>query len=384
MPAACFCVLVCQYENYTYSEHDGSILPAPQAYIPERVLYGNYLGIGSFNAPTDIHADENYIIYLLYAGNGRIVVLNPDFTLPCAFWKHGAVRSAVCLLLSCFKEEKNMNIFMRFPQGKKKALTLSYDDGVEQDARLIGIMDRYGIKGTFNINSGLFAPEGTVYPSGQIHRRMTAKSARALYGGSGHEVAVHTLTHPMLEQLSSPVMLEEVMRDRSNLEQMFGTIVRGMAYPYGTYSDSVVEGLKQAGIVYSRTVKFTEDFRIPTDWLRLEATCHHNNPNLMKLAQRFINEEPDRAPWLFYLWGHSYEFEANQNWDVIERFCELAGGRTDIWYATNIAVYDYITAYRRLQFSLDASLVCNPSALDLWLEKGGKIYEVKAGRQTML
>lgn len=69
------------YENYTYSESDGSILLAPQAYVPYTVLYGSELGIGNFSAPTDIHADEEGTIYLLDAGNSRIVVIHPDFTL---------------------------------------------------------------------------------------------------------------------------------------------------------------------------------------------------------------------------------------------------------------------------------------------------------------
>ena len=93
------------------------------------------------------------------------------------------------------------NLLMRFPGGRPKAFTMSYDDGVEQDIRLMEIMDRHGLKGTFNINSGLFAPEGTVYPAGQVHRRMTRERAVRLYQGSGHEVAVHGLTHPFLEQL---------------------------------------------------------------------------------------------------------------------------------------------------------------------------------------
>lgn len=38
--------------------------------------------------------------------------------------------------------------------GKKKAVTFSFDDGVTQDIRLIEIFNKYGLKGTFNLNSG--------------------------------------------------------------------------------------------------------------------------------------------------------------------------------------------------------------------------------------
>ena len=117
------------------------------------------------------------------------------------------------------------NLFMRFPEGKVKALTLSYDDGVEQDVRLIEIMKKYGLKGTFNINSGLYAPEGTVYPEGTIHRRMTKSQALALYKNSGMEIAVHGLTHPFLEQLPKEMCTYEVLKDRINLEKEYEVLL---------------------------------------------------------------------------------------------------------------------------------------------------------------
>ena len=170
------------------------------------------------------------------------------------------------------------NLFMRFPGGKVKALTLSYDDGVEQDITLIKIMKKYGLKGTFNINSGLYAAEGTVYEDGTIHRRMTKKQCLDLYKDSGMEIAVHGYTHPYLEQLPINVCTQEVLKDRETLESEYECIVRGMAYPYGTTSDAVVDVLKQCGIAYSRTTVSIEKFLIPKDWLRMPATCHHNNP----------------------------------------------------------------------------------------------------------
>ena len=46
-------------------------------------------------------------------------------------------------------------IYKAFPGGKHKVLTLSYDDGKVQDRRLVKIFNKYGIKATFNLNSGL-------------------------------------------------------------------------------------------------------------------------------------------------------------------------------------------------------------------------------------
>ena len=277
-----------------------------------------------------------------------------------------------------------MGIFMRFPGGKKKALTLSYDDGVEQDIRLIDIMKKNGLKGTFNLNSGCYAPEGTVYPAGTIHRRMTKNQVAKLYSESGMEVAVHGLTHPHLEQLPINLCMEDIAKDRENLEEQFGVIVRGMAYPYGSFKDTVIECMKTVGIAYSRTTISSRGFSIPEDWLRLEATCHHDDPKLMELAKKFAEDNSHSSPWLFYLWGHSYEFEAHDNWDVIENFAEYIGGRDNIWYATNIEIYEYVTAYRQLVFSMDAKRVFNPTAYTIYFEKDGKEYCVKSGEHSLI
>lgn len=271
------------------------------------------------------------------------------------------------------------NLFMRFPGGRAKALTLSYDDGVEQDIRLIEIMNKHGLKGTFNLNSGCYAKEGTVYEPGTIHRRMTKDMATKLYEKSGQEVAVHGLTHPFLEQLPVNICTKEILEDRRNLEEQFGTLIRGMAYPFGTFSDMVVDVLKNNGIVYSRTVISSHNFRMPKDWLRLEATCHHNDPKLFELAKKFIEDKTKQSPQLFYLWGHSYEFEVNNNWNVIEDFAKEVSKKEDIWYATNIEIYDYSKAFEQLYFNTEMTMVFNPSAIEINFLYDGKNISVKGG-----
>lgn len=270
-------------------------------------------------------------------------------------------------------------VFMRFPGGKLKALTFSYDDGVEQDKKLLSIFRKYHLKATFNLNSEQYAPEGTVYPEGQIHRRMTEKEVSELYVGDDIEVAVHGATHPWLDHMPVNMCTRDLLADRENLEKQFGTLVRGMAYPYGTYNDDVVASMRSVGIVYSRTVHSSYDFNMPSDWMRLPATCHHNDPKLMELAKRFVEEPTWGRPAMFYLWGHSYEFEANDNWNVIEEFAEYMANREDIWYATNIEIYDYQDAFKELLFSVDGRIVKNPTAMELWFFLNGKEYSIKPG-----
>lgn len=276
--------------------------------------------------------------------------------------------------------------FLRFPDFKEKAVTLSYDDGVAQDKRLIGIMKKNGLKGTFNINSELFAPQ----PSEGGKGRMSKEEAYETYASSGMEIAVHGARHYSLTEKEACAATADVIKDRINLEKMFGRVVKGMAYANGAYNDGVVEILKKCGISYARTTVSTRSFNIPEDWLRLPATCHHNAPELMELAERFL--EPisamycwGKAPKLFYLWGHAYEFDNNDNWQVIEAFAEKVGNRDDIWYATNGEIYEYVQAFRALQFSADDDMVYNPTAKDVYLKWfGDENVVIPAGKTVVL
>ncbi len=99
----------------------------------------------------------------------------------------------------------------------------------------------------------------------------------------------------------------------------------------------------------------------------------------MNLAKRFLEANPGWDSKLFYLWGHSYEFEVDNNWDVLEDFFKLISGREDIWYATNIEIYDYVHAYKQLIFDVNMTTCYNPTCTDIWFTYGPKDYVVKGG-----
>ncbi len=274
-------------------------------------------------------------------------------------------------------------IFMRFPGFKDKALTLSYDDGVRQDKRLISIMDKHGIKGTFNINAGLFNTTRTSETVG----RMTREEAVELYKDSVHEVAIHGYKHLPWGVCDSAVVVNDIIKDRVELEKLFERVVNGMAYPNGTSNctPESVDILHKSKIKYGRTTVSTLNFSIPTDWLRMGATCHHNNPELMTLLDKFLSAPQLPYFWsnsakLFYLWGHSYEFDNNDNWHIIEEFCEKAGGHDNVWYATNGEIYDYVTAFDRLEWSVEEKFVHNPTAVDIYINYYEKKVVVPAGK----
>ncbi len=269
--------------------------------------------------------------------------------------------------------------FMRFPGFRRKAVTLSYDDGVLHDVKLIDIMTKYGLRGTFNISAGLLSPDGDA--------PITLSKLKEIYLDRGQEVAAHGYHHYPLATMPEAAGIKEIIDDRVALEEYTGKIVRGMAYAYGNYDDTVLSYLGKCGICYARTTDQTLGFAMPENFLAWKPTCHHAHGELMPLAQRFValTEEKSlkkNAPQIFYLWGHSYEFANADNWHIIEEFAEFMGGRQDIWYATNGEICAYTQAYSRLVYSVDASRVYNPTATDLYLCYMNKNVFIPAGQMV--
>lgn len=200
----------------------------------------------------------------------------------------------------------------------------------------------------------------------------------------GHEIACHTVTHPTIARCPLENVAEEVLEDRKKLEAIMGQPVRGLAYPNGSTSPKIRQMLPMMGIRYARVVGSTDDFAIPEDFYQWKATCHHNH-NLLENGQRFVELFKKQYLYLMYVWGHSYEFTDKNNWEVMEEFCKLAGGRDDTWYATNIQIVDYMEVLDRLQFFADSSKVYNPSAQSAWLSnEKGEIIEAKGGCLTVI
>ncbi len=267
--------------------------------------------------------------------------------------------------------------YMRFPGGKSKALTFSYDDGVGSDKKLLEIFKKYNLKATFNLNSRLFNCENW-------HGRMDEEQTYSVFSASGQEVALHGARHIFLNKVPLCEAIKEVADNRDYLENKFGCIVRGMAYAYNGFNAEIKRVLSDLGVKYARTTVPTHSFALPEDFLEWNPTCHHNDEALFSLLDKFINKRPEdefkfREPWLFYVWGHSYEFDDNSNWDIMERFSREVSGREDVWYATNGEICDYVAAYRALVFSLDGERVFNPSYIPVWLEIRGQVYKIDAG-----
>lgn len=223
--------------------------------------------------------------------------------------------------------------------GKMKAITFSYDDGVVQDKRLIELFDKYNLKGTFNLNSeNLGKVYRAEYDGKKIVRYMVeTDEVKMLY--QNHEVAAHTLTHPNLTECDEEEIVRQVEQDRQNLSKLVGYDVVGMAYPGGGVNNDqrVAEIIKRrTKIQYARTTTSTLGFDLQSNLYRFNPSVHHamDFNELCKIGQKFV-ELRATSPQIFYIWGHSYEFDEQDTWDKMEQFCELIANRDDIFYGTN-------------------------------------------------
>lgn len=278
--------------------------------------------------------------------------------------------------------------FLRYPMGKSKAVTFSFDDGCEQDIRLADLMSAYKLKCTFNFNGKQFGQKNGNVISDEDARNHILKN--------GHEIAIHGYNHKSVGVVRAIEGIRDVLDCRTELEERFGTIIRGMAYPaFGvsrltgevTYGQ-VKKYLCDLDIAYARTISCVKNnYQLPADWHNWSPTAHYSQTDILSEIDLYLNLHKEgyvnpasRFPRLFYIWGHSYELDRNKNWDLMEEICRKFSSSEDIWCATNIEIYEYVNAYNSLVYSADGTMIYNPTLFELWLDIDGKGYSIKSGQ----
>lgn len=270
---------------------------------------------------------------------------------------------------------------MLFPEGKSKAIILSFDDGTISDRRLVQLMNEYALKGTFHLNSNKLDTKGY----------LTKEEIKSLF--LGHEVSVHSANHPGLSGMSKIDIINEVIEDRKELEKLTGNTVRGMAYPFGSYDNLVVETISDLGIEYARTVADTYNFSIPKNFLKWHPSIHqfgkaffkpNDEANDKKELNSFYSLVYDflkaDSIALLDVWGHSWENNGDGNrWVEMEKFFKLISRNNDIFYTTQIYLVDYINACKNLKFSVNKTMIENHSAIDVYIKLESKSYKIPAG-----
>lgn len=226
---------------------------------------------------------------------------------------------------------------------KNKAITLSFDDGFDYDRRLVKLMNQYGLKGTFNLNSGCFGYENTWQTSnGLVVHHLEKEELRELY--RGHEIAAHGLTHGDFPEMSQEELEYEIGQDVKKLHEIFGSEICTLAYPCGKYEERFETVLKKCGIYMGRGAKSSFSTEVSANLYHfppsLHIPYHFQFPEKMKLVDEFLAASYD-MPQILLMYGHSYELEDHDQWDAMEWFFQKISGHSDIFYGTNIEVLRY-------------------------------------------
>lgn len=272
----------------------------------------------------------------------------------------------------------------KYPHGKKKAFTTSWDDGVVHDRRVVQYFNEIGIKGTWNLNSAFLTRPGV--PDGRPGHYLAAAEVAELY--KGHEVAIHTATHPHLPMLDPSAMAYEILDDRRALEDLVGYPVRGMALPFGSWNKQVLDMIRTLGIVYCRaTGQAVENTFPPADPIFWQPTMHmFGKVNDQTMPEKFAAwvAQPKRTDVMF-VWGHTYEFnQPTPRWDDLEKLFRPVAGHPDVWYCTNIELFDYEAARQRMVIAANKRSAYNPSAVTVTLVVDGKAVDVPGGQTVTL
>mgnify|MGYP002520546836 FL=1 len=230
----------------------------------------------------------------------------------------------------------------------EKFLVMSLDDGVTQDERVISVFRKYALTATFNLNSGRLGEREEIpvpaYDGKPLrHDKVSARQVQnGLY--DGFETACHGFTHAFLPSLDKSGVEKEIGDDYDELFRLTGTQPCGIAYagPTPNYNETVIRTLKKGNrLMYGRTIDETHGFSMPDDFYRWNPTCQFRGDELLPRAEEFFDFVPDKGDALFFVWGHSYEFDLGlECWDKLEYFCKEISARKDITCLTCKEFYE--------------------------------------------
>lgn len=265
-----------------------------------------------------------------------------------------------------------------YPGGKPRAFNISYDDGILQDVRFVELLNRYGLKGTFNLNSGMMDPPFTwTHGCGMDVTRLTSAAARELY--RGHEVASHTLTHPYMHDLSEVEIMRQLGTDKQNLEALFGREISGFAVPFTYYSELIAQCARNCGFEYARISEESCSYQPSSDYYHWRGSIFHWADNLEGFVEGFFHTDTELA--LCQIVGHSYDLDVWNMWDRMEAILQKVSADPNLWPATHIEIVRYLKAMEMVSITDDG--ICNNSNMALWFSINGQTVCLAPGESEI-
>ena len=205
-----------------------------------------------------------------------------------------------------------------------KIVSLSFDDGTIYDKRFIDLLNKYGLKATFNLNSGL--DNFIWYYEDKPIRRLNLEESKDIY--NGHEVASHSLTHPYFSSLDEKRQIQEVEEDILNLEKIFSRKIEGFAFPFIDQTEANIQVVKNnIDLKYIRCSIFTEKI-LPKDRYHVGINALYDDKDIYEKLERYKSNILPNS--LFVIAGHSYEFEVKNDWEKIEKLLKYLKENDDL------------------------------------------------------
>ncbi len=224
-------------------------------------------------------------------------------------------------------------------------VTTSWDDGHVLDHQMAGLLETYGLAGTFYI-----APRNVEIPA---RERLGDRGTRAL--AECFEIGGHTMRHIRLPALPPEIARQEIVDGKTYLEDLIGKPVPSFCYVGGCYTDETAAQVQQAGFTHARTVqRHRTDICSP---MEISTTMHAYRHLVdapialraagydLRRAQRLYRHWDEFAiasfdlalatGGVFHLWGHSWEIAAHGDWDSLERVFAHISRRPEVKYVVN-------------------------------------------------
>jgi len=219
--------------------------------------------------------------------------------------------------------------------------TTSWDDGNSLDIKLLNLMNKYGIKGTFYI------PFKGRHFSLRVHEIIKISMSQ--------EVGAHTLSHIELPGLDDEEILQQVSESKAKLENLTKKKVTAFCYPRGKYDENVAKIVQNAGFEYARTTERFK-FELAKNPMLNGVSCqtimfkadlfkflkiNYFNPIKLKDFSNWYDfavnlfEHAKKKNGIFHLWGHSWEIENLGLWRDLEKFFDYVSKQKDVKFVTN-------------------------------------------------
>ena len=193
-----------------------------------------------------------------------------------------------------------------------KIFLISFDDGTVWDGRFVDLLNKYGMKATFNLNSGLEDFVWHYEDRFPVRRQILSETVEQY---RSHEIASHSLHHHWLNSLTPPQLSREVGEDCETLRKIFGLKEIGFGVPFTACGQREINIIKKY-VRYIRLSEFADSFALPEDPYHIPIHGLYNQPDIRDRIAAFARN--DLPVSLFVMAGHSYELEVLDHWGYME------------------------------------------------------------------